>query len=59
MIFSPIAGTPLVTQGFGQNPTDYAAYDMQGHNGIDFADSAQEYLSMTFTDAQYLKRTVA
>lgn len=36
MIFSPIAGTPLVTQGFGQNPSDYAAYGMQGHNGIDF-----------------------
>jgi murein DD-endopeptidase MepM/ murein hydrolase activator NlpD len=36
MIFSPIAGTPLVTQGFGQNPDDYAPYGMSGHNGIDF-----------------------
>ncbi len=36
MIFSPLPGTPLITQGFGQNPADYAAYNMQGHNGIDF-----------------------
>ena len=37
MIFSPISGTPTVIQGFGQNPQDYAAYGMAGHNGIDFA----------------------
>ncbi len=36
MIFSPIAGKPLITQGFGQNPDVYAAYKMAGHNGIDF-----------------------
>lgn len=36
MIFSPVAGTPLVTQGFGQNPEMYAPYNMAGHNGIDF-----------------------
>lgn len=36
MIFSPLPGTPLVTQGFGQNPADYAPFNMSGHNGIDF-----------------------
>ena len=36
MIFSPLPGTPLVTQGFGQNPADYAPFGMLGHNGIDF-----------------------
>lgn len=36
MIFSPLPGTPLVTQGFGQNPADYAAFGLGGHNGIDF-----------------------
>ncbi|MDD3896576.1 MAG: M23 family metallopeptidase [Candidatus Peribacteraceae bacterium] len=36
MIFSPIADTPLITQGFGQNPDMYAAYGLAGHNGIDF-----------------------
>jgi len=36
MIFSPIAGTPTVTQGFGQNPEVYQPFGMQGHNGIDF-----------------------
>src|SRR3989344_8333787 len=36
MIFSPISGTPLVTQGFGQNPEIYAQFGYQGHNGIDF-----------------------
>lgn len=36
MIFSPLPGTPLITQGFGQNPENYAAYGMNGHNGIDF-----------------------
>lgn len=36
MIFSPIAGTPLITQGFGQNPDVYGAFNLAGHNGIDF-----------------------
>ena len=36
MIFSPLPGRPLITQGFGQNPADYAAFGMSGHNGIDF-----------------------
>ncbi len=36
MIFSPLPGTPLVTQGFGQNPADYAAFGFAGHNGFDF-----------------------
>ena len=36
MIFSPLPGTPLITQGFGQNPEDYAPFNMSGHNGIDF-----------------------
>jgi murein DD-endopeptidase MepM/ murein hydrolase activator NlpD len=36
MIFSPLPATPLITQGFGQNPADYAAFGMAGHNGIDF-----------------------
>ncbi len=37
MIFSPLPGKPLITQGFGQNPNVYAAYGLKGHNGIDFA----------------------
>lgn len=36
MIFCPLAGTPLITQGFGQNPADYAQFGFAGHNGIDF-----------------------
>lgn len=36
MIFSPIPGTPLITQGFGQNPAIYAQFGFLGHNGIDF-----------------------
>lgn len=36
MIFSPIAGTPIITQGFGQNPNIYSVYGYDGHNGIDF-----------------------
>lgn len=36
MIFSPLPGTPLVTQGFGQNPALYAQFGYDGHNGIDF-----------------------
>lgn len=36
MIFSPFPSTPLITQGFGQNPDLYAPFGFQGHNGIDF-----------------------
>ncbi len=36
MIFSPLPGRPLITQGFGQNPDMYVAFGMAGHNGIDF-----------------------
>ena len=36
MIFSPVPGTPLITQGFGQNPQVYSAFGFQGHNGHDF-----------------------
>ena len=36
MIFSPLPGTPLITQGFGQNPDLYSSYGLRGHNGIDF-----------------------
>ena len=36
MIFSPLPGTPLITQGFGQNPDTYGAWELAGHNGTDF-----------------------
>lgn len=36
MIFSPLPGTPIVTQGFGQNPDIYSQFGFAGHNGIDF-----------------------
>lgn len=36
MIFSPIPGKPLITQGFGQNPQVYSVFGYEGHNGIDF-----------------------
>lgn len=36
MIFCPLPGQPLVTQGFGQNPAEYAAFGLAGHNGFDF-----------------------
>ena len=36
MIFSPIPGTPLITQGFAQNPDIYRQFGFIGHNGIDF-----------------------
>jgi len=36
MIFSPLPGTPTVTQGFGQNPQIYNQFGLDGHNGIDF-----------------------
>jgi murein DD-endopeptidase MepM/ murein hydrolase activator NlpD len=35
MIFSPVPGTPLITQGFGQNPQIYSQFGYAGHNGID------------------------
>lgn len=37
MIFCPLAGTPLISQGFGQNPQLYSQFGLQGHNGIDFS----------------------
>ena len=45
MIFCPLPGTPLVTQGYGQNPADYAPFGFAGHNGIDFgcAEGTQIY----------------
>lgn len=36
MIFCPLPGTPLITQGFGQRPDIYGQFGLQGHNGIDF-----------------------
>ena len=36
MIFSPVPGTPVITQGFGQNPDIYSQFGYDGHNGIDF-----------------------
>jgi murein DD-endopeptidase MepM/ murein hydrolase activator NlpD len=36
MIFSPLPGTPLITQGFGQNPDIYKQFGFDGHEGIDF-----------------------
>ena len=36
MIFSPLPNTPIITQGFGQNPDVYAQFGLSGHNGIDF-----------------------
>lgn len=36
MIFSPLPGTPVITQGFGQNPDIYSQFGYAGHNGIDF-----------------------
>ncbi|MEK7563712.1 MAG: M23 family metallopeptidase [Patescibacteria group bacterium] len=36
MIFCPLPGKPLITQGFGQNPDRYAPFGMKGHDGIDF-----------------------
>lgn len=37
MIFSPIQDTPVISQGFGQNPDIYSQFGLEGHNGIDFA----------------------
>lgn len=36
MIFSPVPGKPIITQGFGQNSDIYAQFGFLGHNGIDF-----------------------
>ncbi len=36
MIFCPLPGTPLITQGFGQRPEVYSQFGLAGHNGIDF-----------------------
>lgn len=36
MIFSPLPGKPLITQGFGQNPDIYKQFGFLGHEGIDF-----------------------
>lgn len=36
MIFSPLPGKPLITQGFGQNPDMYVPFGLAGHNGVDF-----------------------
>lgn len=36
MIFCPLPGQPLVTQGFGQNADVYSKYGMACHNGVDF-----------------------
>jgi murein DD-endopeptidase MepM/ murein hydrolase activator NlpD len=36
MIFSPLPDTPLITQGFGQNPELYSQWGFKGHNGLDF-----------------------
>jgi murein DD-endopeptidase MepM/ murein hydrolase activator NlpD len=36
MIFSPLPGSPLITQGFGQNPQIYSQFGYLGHNGLDF-----------------------
>ncbi len=37
MIFCPLPGTPLISQGFGQNPDLYAPFGFAGHEGIDFS----------------------
>lgn len=36
MIFCPLPGRPVITQGFGQNPDIYGPLGFQGHEGIDF-----------------------
>ncbi len=36
MIFCPLPGKPVITQGFGQNPDVYKAFGFNGHEGIDF-----------------------
>jgi murein DD-endopeptidase MepM/ murein hydrolase activator NlpD len=34
MIFCPVPGTPIITQGFGQNPQIYSQFGYAGHNGM-------------------------
>lgn len=36
VVFSPLPGVPLITQGFGQRPDVYGQFGLAGHNGIDF-----------------------
>lgn len=36
MLFCPLPGSPLITQGFGQNPEAYKPLGFAGHEGIDF-----------------------
>lgn len=37
-IISPLENmNALITQGFGENPQDYAKWGLKGHNGVDFA----------------------
>lgn len=36
MVFCPLPGTPIITQGFGQRPEIYGQFGLLGHNGIDF-----------------------
>lgn len=36
MIFCPLPGKPIITQGFGQNPDIYSQFGFAGHEGIDF-----------------------
>src|SRR5215204_4896904 len=33
----PFNGNYILTQGFGENPADYAKFGMKGHNGQDYA----------------------
>lgn len=37
MIIYPVMGTPVFTQGFGENPHIYKRFSLNGHNGIDFS----------------------
>ncbi len=37
MIFSPFPGRPQISQWYGEHPGYYKKYNMNGHNGIDFA----------------------
>lgn len=35
-MIKPFKGTFNLTQGFGQNPADYAKFGLKGHNGLDY-----------------------
>ncbi len=37
ILIAPLAGTPTVTQWFGENPTAYAKFGYRGHNGVDYS----------------------